>query len=114
MLWTDDYRPHGPALAILFLLPALTSGMAPISAQVAIPPVESILANLAALSEKRPVGRSSGRKKVISTKNGSSIPNRRKALRQTIMQNEFSTLTGAWWLPRKIITLAERLMTLAA
>jgi hypothetical protein len=43
-----------------------------------------------------------------------SHANRRKALRQTIMKNEFSTLTTAWWLPRKIITLAERLMALAA
>ena len=43
-----------------------------------------------------------------------SHANRRKALRQLIMQNEFSTLTAAWWLPRKIINLAERLMALAA
>jgi hypothetical protein len=30
------------------------------------------------------------------------------------MQNEFSTSTAAWWLPRKTITLAQRLMALAA
>jgi hypothetical protein len=30
------------------------------------------------------------------------------------MQNEFSTLTAAWWLPRKIFSLTERLMALAA
>jgi hypothetical protein len=43
-----------------------------------------------------------------------SHANRRKALRQTVMQNHFSTLTAAWWRPRKIINLAERLMALAA
>jgi hypothetical protein len=43
-----------------------------------------------------------------------SHANRRKALRQFVMQREFSTLTAAWWLPRKIIHLAERLMALAA
>ena len=43
-----------------------------------------------------------------------SHANRRKALRQMIMQNELSTLTAAWWPPRKIIDLAQRLMTLAA
>jgi hypothetical protein len=43
-----------------------------------------------------------------------SHANRRKALRQRIMQSEFSTLTRTWWLPRKIIHLAERLMALAA
>ena len=43
-----------------------------------------------------------------------SHANRRKALRQLVMQNEFSTLTAAWWLPRKMINLAHRLMTLAA
>ena len=43
-----------------------------------------------------------------------SHANRRKALRQLVMQNEFSTLTAAWWLPRKMINLAQRLMTLAA
>ena len=37
-----------------------------------------------------------------------------KALRQKVMQNHFSTLTAAWWRPRKIINLAERLMALAA
>lgn len=39
---------------------------------------------------------------------------RRKALRQLVMRNELSTLKVAWWLPRKIINLAERLMALAA
>ena len=43
-----------------------------------------------------------------------SHANRRKALRQRIMQNELSTLKAAWWLPRKFIDLAERLMALAA
>jgi hypothetical protein len=43
-----------------------------------------------------------------------SHANRRKALRQRIMQNELSTLQAAWWLPRKFIDLAERIMTLAA
>ena len=43
-----------------------------------------------------------------------SHANRRKALRQLIMQDELSTLKPAWWLPRKIINLAERLMDLAA
>ncbi len=43
-----------------------------------------------------------------------SHANRRKALRQLVMRNEFSTLKAAWWLPRKIIHLAERLMALAA
>ena len=43
-----------------------------------------------------------------------SHANRRKALRQLIMQNEFSTLTSAWWLPHKIINLTQRLMALAA
>ena len=35
-----------------------------------------------------------------------SHANRRKALRQRIMQNELSTLRAAWWLPRKFIDLA--------
>lgn len=43
-----------------------------------------------------------------------SHADRRKALRQLIMQNEFSALKASWWLPRKIINLAERLMALAA
>ena len=38
----------------------------------------------------------------------------RKALRQHIMQTELSTITAAWSLPRKILRLAQRLMTLAA
>jgi len=43
-----------------------------------------------------------------------SHANRRKALRQQIIRNEFSTLKAAWWLPQKIINLAERLIALAA
>ncbi len=43
-----------------------------------------------------------------------SHADRRKALRRLIIQNEFSKLRATWWLPRKIIDLAERLMTLAA
>ena len=43
-----------------------------------------------------------------------SHANRRKALRQLVMRNEFSTLKAAWWLPRKMITLTHRLITLAA
>lgn len=43
-----------------------------------------------------------------------SHANRRKALRQWIIRNEFSKLRAAWWLPQKIINLAERLMALAA
>lgn len=43
-----------------------------------------------------------------------SHANRRKALRATVMQNELSTITAEWWLPRKILHLAERLMGLAA
>ena len=42
-----------------------------------------------------------------------SHANRRKALRQTMIQNELSTLTAIWWLPRKIIDLAQRLVALA-
>jgi len=42
-----------------------------------------------------------------------SHANRCKALRQLIMRDELSTLKAAWWLPRKIINLAERLMALA-
>lgn len=43
-----------------------------------------------------------------------SHANRRKALRQWILQHELSTITAAWSLPRKIIDLAERIMALAA
>jgi hypothetical protein len=43
-----------------------------------------------------------------------SHADRRKALRQRIMQNELSKITAAWRLPRKIIQLAQRLMALAA
>lgn len=43
-----------------------------------------------------------------------SHANRRKALRQLIMQNELSTLKAAWWLPRKFTHLALRLIGLAA
>ena len=43
-----------------------------------------------------------------------SHANRRKALRQWIMQNEFTTLRSSWWLPRKIVNLTQRLMELAA
>lgn len=43
-----------------------------------------------------------------------SHANRRKALRQWIMQNELSTITAAGRLPQKIIRLAQRLMTLAS
>jgi len=43
-----------------------------------------------------------------------SHANRRKALRALILQNELTTITAAWHIPRKIIQLAERLMALAA
>ena len=43
-----------------------------------------------------------------------SHANRRKALRQHIIQNELSTITAHWRLPRKIIELAKSLMALAA
>ena len=43
-----------------------------------------------------------------------SHANRRKALRQLILQSELSTITSAWSLPRKILRLARRLMALAA
>ncbi len=43
-----------------------------------------------------------------------SHANRRKALRRQILRDELSTITTAWWLPRKIIQLTESLMTLAA
>ena len=42
-----------------------------------------------------------------------SHANRRKALRQRIMHHELSTISTAQRLPRKIIQLAQRLMTLA-
>ena len=42
-----------------------------------------------------------------------SHANRRKALRQQIMQNELSSITSAWSLPEKIVRLAESLMALA-
>ena len=43
-----------------------------------------------------------------------SHANRRRALREQIIRSEFSTITRAWWLPRKILRLVERLMNLAA
>jgi hypothetical protein len=43
-----------------------------------------------------------------------SHADRRKSLRQHIIQNEFSTIITAWQLPQKIIQLTKRLMTLAA
>ena len=43
-----------------------------------------------------------------------SHANRRKALREQILRNEYSTITTTWSLPRKIIQLAESLMALAA
>jgi hypothetical protein len=42
-----------------------------------------------------------------------SHANRRKALRQQIMRTQLLAVTQAWHLPRKIILLAEQLMTLA-
>ena len=42
-----------------------------------------------------------------------SHANRRKALRQQIMQNQLSSIASAWSLPQKIIRLAESLMALA-
>ena len=42
-----------------------------------------------------------------------SHADRRKALRQTIMRNELSTIARAWRLPRKILNLAQNLITLA-
>jgi DDE superfamily endonuclease len=47
-------------------------------------------------------------------KRRASHANRRKALRQQIIQHELSTITAAQRLPRKIIQLAQRLMALAA
>ncbi len=43
-----------------------------------------------------------------------SHANRRKALRQQIIQQELKTIAAIWRLPRKIIQLTERLMALAA
>jgi len=43
-----------------------------------------------------------------------SHADRRKALRQHIMQTELSSLAAAWWLPRKILRLVQRLAALAA
>jgi hypothetical protein len=43
-----------------------------------------------------------------------SHANRRKALRNHIMQNELLTVTARWQLPQKIIRLAQGLMQLAA
>ena len=43
-----------------------------------------------------------------------SHADRRKALRQLIMQNELSTITAEWSLPPKIIRLAETLMKMDA
>jgi hypothetical protein len=43
-----------------------------------------------------------------------SHANRRKALRQQILQNELSAITIDWSLPRKIIQLTKSLMALAA
>jgi hypothetical protein len=48
------------------------------------------------------------------TKRRPSHANRRKALRQLIMQTELSTITKTNSLPRKIVHLARRLMALAA
>jgi hypothetical protein len=42
-----------------------------------------------------------------------SHADRRKALRRLILENELSTITAGWSLPRKITTLARRLMALA-
>ncbi len=43
-----------------------------------------------------------------------SHANRRKALRQQVMQNELSRITDVWQLPSKILRLAKNLMALAA
>ena len=43
-----------------------------------------------------------------------SHADRRKALRRHILRNELSAITAVWSLPRKILTLAQRLMALAA
>lgn len=42
-----------------------------------------------------------------------SHANRRKALRELILQTELSTITRVWRLPRKIVELAQRLTNLA-
>jgi len=43
-----------------------------------------------------------------------SHADRRKALRQHVMQTELSTITKTWLLPTKILRLARHLMMLAA
>lgn len=43
-----------------------------------------------------------------------SHANRRKAFRQHIIHEELSSVTTAWWLPRKIIRLTKSLIALAA
>jgi len=43
-----------------------------------------------------------------------SHANRRKALRLWVLQNELLTIKAVWWLPRKIIELTKRIITLAA
>ena len=43
-----------------------------------------------------------------------SHANRRKAFRQTIMQNELSAVTTAWSFPRRILQLTKNLMAMAA
>jgi hypothetical protein len=43
-----------------------------------------------------------------------SHADRRKALRQHIMETQFSAIHAVWWLPRKITQLARALMDLAA
>lgn len=43
-----------------------------------------------------------------------SHADRRKALRQHVMQTELSILAATWWLPRKILRLVQRLVALAA
>jgi len=43
-----------------------------------------------------------------------SHANRRKALRQFVMQTELSTISAATLLPRKILQLVQRLMAMAA
>lgn len=43
-----------------------------------------------------------------------SHANRRKALQRWIMQNELLTIKRFWWLPKKILQLAEQLINLAA
>ena len=43
-----------------------------------------------------------------------SHANRRKALRLWVLQNELLMIKAVWWLPRKIIELTQRIMTLAA